>query len=67
MSRSPGAPASTEERHFTNSGRFIAEIADARVWAGVHFRFSTTAGSRIGKAVAGYDFQHARQPLRDHD
>jgi hypothetical protein len=59
-----GAPASTEERHFTNSGQFIAE---ARGWGGVRFRFSTTAGTRIGKAVADNDFQHARQPLRDRD
>jgi hypothetical protein len=62
-----GAPASTQERHFTNSGAFIAEIANVRVWGGVHFRFSTTAGTRIGKAVAGYDFRHALQPLRDRD
>lgn len=62
-----GAPASTEERHYTNSGEFIAEIADARVWGGVHFRFSTTAGTEIGKAVAGYDFRHALQPLRGRD
>jgi hypothetical protein len=62
-----GAPASTEERHYTNSDEFIAEIADARVWGGVHFRFSTTAGTRIGEAVAGYDFRHALQPLHDRD
>jgi hypothetical protein len=62
-----GAPASTEERHFTNSDQFIAEIANARVWGGVHFRFSTAAGTTIGKAVAGYDFRHALQPVRDRD
>jgi hypothetical protein len=39
--------------------------ANARVWGGVHFRFSTTAGTAIGIAVARFDCLHALQPVRD--
>ena len=57
-----GTPASTEIRHYTSSAQLINEIANARIWGGVHFRFSTTAGTRIGLAVAHYDILHALQP-----
>ena len=56
-----GIPGSTETRQYTSSTQLITEIANARVWGGVHFRFSTTAGTRIGVAVADYDFGHALQ------
>ena len=57
-----GTPASTEIRHYTSSTQLINEIANARIWGGVHFRFSTTAGTNIGLAVAHYDILHALQP-----
>lgn len=60
-----GVPASTEVRHYTSSTQLITEIANARVWGGVHFRFSTTAGTAIGRSVARFDFDHGLQP--DHD
>jgi hypothetical protein len=59
-----GTPGSTQVRHYTSSAQLIAEIADARVWDGVHFRFSTDAGTRIGTAVARYDACHALKPDR---
>jgi hypothetical protein len=62
-----GVPASTETRSYTSSAQLITEIANARVWGGVHFRFSTTAGTAIGIAVARYDYRHALQPVRDDD
>ena len=46
-------------------GQLITEIANARIWGGVHFRFSTDAGTTIGRSVAHYDYQHGLQP--DHD
>ena len=58
----PGIPASSELRHYTSSTQLITEIADARVWDGVHFRFSTDAGTTIGRSVAHYDYRHALQP-----
>ncbi len=37
---------------FTSVRALIYEVANARVWGGIHWRFSTDAGSRIGRAVA---------------
>ena len=61
----PGTPASTELRHYTSSSQLITEIANARIWDGVHFRFSTDAGTTIGRSVAHSDYQHALQPDDD--
>ena len=60
-------PASTQTRSYVSSAQLIAEIANARVWGGVHFRFSTTAGTAIGIAVARFDYRHALQPVRHAD
>lgn len=37
--------------HFTSIQQLTDELANARVWAGLHWRFSTTAGVRLGAAV----------------
>jgi len=37
----------------------IAEVIDARVWTGFHFRSSDVAGARLGKQVARFVFEHA--------
>jgi hypothetical protein len=34
------------------------ETIDARVWEGVHFRFSDETGTAVGRAVAAYDLLH---------
>jgi hypothetical protein len=39
----------------------------ALIRQGSPFRFSTTAGTAIGIAVARFDYQHALQPVRDDD
>lgn len=41
----------------------IAEVIDARVWTGFHFRGSDVEGARMGKHVARFVFEHA---LTDH-
>ena len=61
----PATPASAPDRQYTSSTQLITEIANARIWGGVHFRFSTDAGTTIGRSVAHYDYQHGLQP--DHD
>ena len=38
------------------------EIIDARLWAGLHYRFSSVAGVELGRKVAMYDLRHAFQP-----
>lgn len=38
--------------HFTSVRALTDEVANARVWGGLHWRFSTEDGSRIGRAAA---------------
>jgi hypothetical protein len=49
-------------RHFDMSNDLRNEIIDARVWAGLHYRFSGVAGVVLGRNVAKYDLSHAFQP-----
>ena len=49
---SPNDPGVT--RTYTDWSTITSEIIDARVWEGVHFRFSDVIGAREGKQVAGY-------------
>lgn len=42
------------ERSFTSFSSAIAQVEDARVWGGIHFRFATLAAARIGDQVADY-------------
>jgi hypothetical protein len=46
-------------RHFTTVDDLRTEVANARMWGGVHYRFSTVAGLQLGKDVATYDLAHA--------
>jgi hypothetical protein len=39
-------------RTFTSFDAAIAQVSDARVWAGFHFRFSCDDGSALGRRVA---------------
>jgi len=61
----PGPLAGNDTRHYASSTELITEIGNARIWDGVHFRFSTDAGTTIGRAVARYDYHHALQPVDD--
>jgi hypothetical protein len=46
-------------RHFATVQDLRTQVANARVWAGLHYRFSTVAGLKLGKEVADYDLAHA--------
>lgn len=46
-------------RHYATVQDLRTEVQNARVWAGLHYRFSTVAGSDLGKEVADYDLDHA--------
>ena len=52
-------------RHFDMPKDLRQEIIDARVWAGIHYRFSDVAGVVLGRQVAKFDLSHAFQPLND--
>jgi hypothetical protein len=51
-------------RHFATAGDLRREIAEARLWGGLHYRFSSTAGLELGRRVARYDLDHAFRPIR---
>jgi hypothetical protein len=34
------------------------EVGNARIWGGIHWRFSTADGTTLGQNVARYDFRH---------
>jgi hypothetical protein len=48
-------------RHFATSADLRTEVSNARVWAGLHYRFSVQAGTQLGLAVGTYDLAHAFQ------
>jgi hypothetical protein len=48
---------------WTNMRVLANEIADARIWAGFHYRFSTRVGTEMGRAIGEYVVQNAMQPL----
>jgi hypothetical protein len=54
-----GTPAFNVTRHFATADALRTEVENARVWAGVHYRFSTEAGAKVGEEVADYDLAHA--------
>jgi hypothetical protein len=53
-----GGPALTETRHFATADELRAEVGNARVWGGLHYRFSVQAGTALGREVADYDLSH---------
>jgi len=52
-------------RSFASFSSAVAEIADARVFTGIHFRTSCVRGNAIGQAVAGYVLSHSMRSGRD--
>jgi hypothetical protein len=51
-------------RHFDMPNDLRDEIIDARLWAGLHYRFSSVAGVVLGRNVADFDLRHAFRPVR---
>jgi membrane-associated phospholipid phosphatase len=50
-------------RAFPSFSAAVAEIADARVFGGIHFRISCVRGNTLGQAVANYVSSHAMRAL----
>jgi hypothetical protein len=44
-------------RTFATASDLRNEIVNARLWAGVHYRFSSEAGVQLGQKVARYDLR----------
>jgi vanadium-dependent haloperoxidase-like protein len=60
----PGTIAEAPMRHFATGDDLRQDVANARVWGGLHFRFSTEAGGRLGTRVADWTLTHAFRPQR---
>ena len=58
---SPTAPGVTHR--WANLDDFTQEVANARVWAGFHYRFSTRVGTALGGRVAQYVVNNSMQPI----
>jgi hypothetical protein len=57
-SRFPG-----EARHFDRFSQALAEITEARIWAGLHFRTADVQAQILGRNVADYTADNYFQPL----
>jgi PAP2 superfamily len=57
----PGAPGVT--RKFDKLSAVVAESIDARVYCGVHYRFSGEVGAAMGRKIGEYVVHNALKPL----
>jgi hypothetical protein len=57
----PTAPGVTHR--WTTLADYIQEPSNARIWAGIHYRFSTEVGTDMGRKIGQYVVQNALQPL----
>jgi hypothetical protein len=55
---SPTDPGSTHT--YTNWAQITKEVINARVWEGIHFRFSDDTAAREGTEVADYELPRLR-------
>jgi hypothetical protein len=51
-------------RHFRSFSQATAEVIEARIWGGIHFRTADVNGAQLGQAVADHIAQHHFQPRR---
>jgi hypothetical protein len=54
-------------RSFPSFSAAVAEIADARVFGGIHFRTSCISGNTLGQEVAQYVSSHAMMRPEDDE
>jgi hypothetical protein len=53
------SPTDAGSTHYYDDwGSLTREVVNARVWEGIHFRFSDEAGAEVGLKVARYDVAH---------
>ena len=60
------APLAVQKtRIYSRFSDAAADVVDARVWLGIHFRFADVAARKQGRQVAEWVFTHFLLPLRD--
>ena len=47
---------------WTNMATFTDEVANARIWSGFHYRFSTRVGTEMGLQIGEYVVKNVMQP-----
>jgi hypothetical protein len=58
------SPATPGVLHrWTNMAAFTEEVANARIWAGFHHRFSTHVGADMGLQIGEYVVKTVMQPV----
>jgi len=57
---SPTAPGVTHR--WSNMKTYTEEVANARIWAGFHYRFSTRVGTDMGYQIGEYVVKNVMQP-----
>jgi hypothetical protein len=50
-----------------NTAAYTEEVANARIWAGFHYRFSTRVGTEMGRKIGNYIVETVMQPLATAD
>jgi hypothetical protein len=60
------AETTTETRTFVDFKGAIDEMADARVYGGMHFRTACVRGAALGATVADYVLRRAMRPVQGH-
>ena len=58
---SPATPGVTHR--WTNMTAITEEVANARIWAGFHYRFSTRVGTDMGLQIGEYVVKNVMQPV----
>lgn len=58
----PTAPGVTHR--WTRLQDYIEEPSNARVWSGIHYRFSTEVGAAMGRKIGEYTVQNYLQPMQ---
>ena len=58
----PTAPGVSHR--WTRLEDYIQEPSNARIWSGIHYRFSTKVGTEMGRKVADYTVQNYLLPIK---
>lgn len=53
-------------RHYDTASELRADVVDARVWLGIHFRFADIASRNIGLQLSDWTTNHYFQDIHDH-
>jgi hypothetical protein len=53
--------------HYAHFKQITADIDDARVYGGIHFRFDQEGGAALGGEVGAYVYTHNLRRVRDHE